>query len=158
MGVFWTTLLLCHLLPSLGHSLSCGTAEYQWPQQKPNRCCSKCEPGYRMTSRCPDGSRVTSCTPCHPPEYRDDHNNALTCKMCNRCGEEGQEVLKSCTSSQDTVCTCKPGYKCRDETCSQCDKSADVMMTTIKPQLQGKLLFEPHMKKERHLQEEYMVE
>uniref|UniRef100_F7D8E8 Tumor necrosis factor receptor superfamily member 4 n=1 Tax=Equus caballus TaxID=9796 RepID=F7D8E8_HORSE len=72
------------------------------------RCCQECDPGYGMESRCTQ-RKDTVCLPCKPGYYN-EATNYEACKPCTQCNQRsGSEPKQRCTSTQDTVCRCRPG-------------------------------------------------
>ncbi|XP_066528539.1 tumor necrosis factor receptor superfamily member 9a [Hoplias malabaricus] len=112
----WTlplTFSLLHL--RVGESNSC--ADWQL-HGRDDVCCLKCSPGHRMVSSC-GKDRNALCEPCGPNTFI---ANAPTKPFCDRCTQclHPQFVEKACTSSSDTVCGCKEGFRCGNKLCSYC--------------------------------------
>ncbi|KAF7387405.1 hypothetical protein HZH68_013082 [Vespula germanica] len=63
--------------------------------------CSRCGPGWGVTSRCVRG-RDTECAKCLPGTYS-PHHSTQPCWICSRCGP-GLYEAHPCTSKTDTVC------------------------------------------------------
>uniref|UniRef100_A0A8C2DYU3 Tumor necrosis factor receptor superfamily, member 9a n=1 Tax=Cyprinus carpio TaxID=7962 RepID=A0A8C2DYU3_CYPCA len=79
-------------------------------------CCKKCKPGNRRVENCGRDPQKL-CTPCGNGTYiNDDKPSCLRCTQCIG----NQFVRELCTSSKDTVCGCKKGYRCGNEKCSFC--------------------------------------
>ncbi|XP_057553306.1 tumor necrosis factor receptor superfamily member 1B isoform X2 [Hippopotamus amphibius kiboko] len=85
-------------------------------------CCSKCPPGYRVQSSCNQTSD-TVCVSCERSTYTQLWNLVPACFSCNsRCSSDQLET-QACTTEQNRVCTCKPGWYCtlgRQEGCRLC--------------------------------------
>ncbi|KAI4487877.1 hypothetical protein M0802_011765 [Mischocyttarus mexicanus] len=63
--------------------------------------CSRCGPGWGVTSRCIRG-RDTECAKCLPGTYS-PHHSTQPCWTCSRCGP-GLYEAHPCTYKTDTVC------------------------------------------------------
>uniref|UniRef100_A0A8C8ZSL8 Tumor necrosis factor receptor superfamily member 4 n=1 Tax=Prolemur simus TaxID=1328070 RepID=A0A8C8ZSL8_PROSS len=99
-----SALLLLGLLLGAAAGLNCAGDTYPHG----GRCCSECQPGHGMVSRC-DHSRDTVCRPCEPGFYNEAVNYE-PCKPCTLCNQgSGSEPGQRCTATQDTVCRCRPG-------------------------------------------------
>ncbi|XP_023119552.3 tumor necrosis factor receptor superfamily member 6 [Amphiprion ocellaris] len=102
-----------------GLSLSCTDQQYSWPSKMPRLCCPKCEPGTSMAGRSED-TCDKKCEPCEGNQFMDSYNVEMDCNDCRKCDQPNMEVKTRCNSTQDTVCSCLPGYRCTDEPCSMC--------------------------------------
>ncbi|KAF7461862.1 tumor necrosis factor receptor superfamily member 14 [Marmota monax] len=83
-------------------------------------CCPKCSPGYHVKQACSELTG-TVCLPC-PPETHTAHPNGLSqCLPCRVCDPAlGLDTRQKCSSMQDTVCGCRPGYFCEAEDREHC--------------------------------------
>ncbi|OBS66573.1 hypothetical protein A6R68_04905 [Neotoma lepida] len=105
-----TALLLLGLTLGVAARLKC--VEDTYPNG--HRCCHECQPGNGMVSRC-DGTRDTVCHPCEPGFYNEAVNYE-NCKQCTQCNQRsGSELKQNCTSTQDTICQCRPGTQPRQD-------------------------------------------
>ncbi|KAG1961141.1 tumor necrosis factor receptor superfamily member 9a [Pimephales promelas] len=87
-----------------------------WAMSGSDVCCNKCKPGNRLVNRC--GSVPEQlCIPCEPDTYTISFE--FFCLRCTQCTGK-QITLKPCTISSNTVCGCKPGYRCGNDECSFC--------------------------------------
>ncbi|MCI4387291.1 hypothetical protein PGIGA_G00072480 [Pangasianodon gigas] len=82
-------------------------------------CCTKCNPGNRLVEQCGRDLKKL-CTPCEPNTYT-DLPASLHCRRCTQCVDPKVQ-LKPCNASADTVCGCKPGFRCGDQQCAFCVK------------------------------------
>ncbi|XP_017564082.1 tumor necrosis factor receptor superfamily member 9a [Pygocentrus nattereri] len=88
-----------------------------WLSSEVGICCQACHPGNRLVEKCgPD--RFQLCKPCDPGTF----TTSPLKKFCNRCTQciGPRVVVKNCTPSSDTVCDCKPGFRCGNSQCSYC--------------------------------------
>ncbi|XP_023578933.1 tumor necrosis factor receptor superfamily member 11A isoform X4 [Octodon degus] len=96
-------LALCVLLASLQGTFQATprcTSDRHY--EHAGRCCSKCEPGKYMSSKCTTTSDSV-CLPCGPDEYLDTWNEEDKCLL--------HKVCDTVQLNTDTVCkTCPPGY------------------------------------------------
>ncbi|XP_053137340.1 tumor necrosis factor receptor superfamily member 4 [Hemicordylus capensis] len=89
----------------LGSPLSCG--QNQYPRY--SKCCNKCPPGWEMKERCKPKAD-TRCEPCPKQRYSENFGSS-DCKPCTVCfAERGLEKVKKCSSTSNTICTCRAGY------------------------------------------------
>ncbi|KAI4563083.1 hypothetical protein MJT46_010692 [Ovis ammon polii x Ovis aries] len=99
---------------------SCRQQEFY--NQKIQMCCSKCPPGYRVQSLC-NTTSDTVCASCESSTYTQLWNLVTACFSCNsRCSSDQVET-QACTTKQNRICTCKPGWYCtlgRQEGCRLC--------------------------------------
>ncbi|KAK7132484.1 hypothetical protein R3I93_018879 [Phoxinus phoxinus] len=87
-----------------------------WTISGSDVCCNKCKPGNRLVERCGRDPQ-TLCSPCDPDTYTTSFT--FFCLRCTQC--TGKQFTRTpCTISSDTVCGCKPGYRCGDDKCSFC--------------------------------------
>nr|XP_015193332.1 PREDICTED: tumor necrosis factor receptor superfamily member 14-like isoform X2 [Lepisosteus oculatus] len=106
---------------------------YLWNVQNEKKCCRKCQPGYFMKSRCQQGAD-TQCVQCQDGHYNKHYNIKFNCETCTNCNQEHFMYQSLCTRIKNSVCTCKPGYECQDNSCSRCieQKTASVNSATAK--------------------------
>ncbi|XP_023694352.1 hematopoietic death receptor isoform X2 [Paramormyrops kingsleyae] len=87
-----------------------------------NHCCLNCPAGEYVKEQCTAHLARGTCEPC-PHETFTEHGNGLTqCLPCKKCHID-EDMIKSCTSTQNTECQCKPGLFCvPDQACEVCKK------------------------------------
>ncbi|KAB0376724.1 hypothetical protein FD755_011168 [Muntiacus reevesi] len=99
---------------------SCRQQEFY--NQKIQMCCSKCPPGYRVQSPC-NTTSDTVCASCESSTFTQLWNLVTACFSCNsRCSSDQVET-QACTTKQNRICTCRPGWYCtlgRQEGCRLC--------------------------------------
>lgn len=66
---------------------------------------------YAAGMGCVPGTFVsnTGCPRCPNGTFSDKHN-VTKCSQCDRCFGKHNEIVKSCTSSSNTECSCQSGY------------------------------------------------
>ncbi|XP_031422492.1 tumor necrosis factor receptor superfamily member 9a [Clupea harengus] len=80
-------------------------------------CCKECHTGNRRVDKCGiDPEKL--CTPCKNGTYTKT-KSAWSCDRCNQCVDP-QIELKPCHGTTDTVCGCKPEYRCFKPDCLMC--------------------------------------
>ncbi|XP_043972837.1 CD27 antigen [Gambusia affinis] len=132
---------LCCLMFSLLWSLSfsssglqCNDKQYEWPVGNPEKCCPMCEPGHRYIKRLGVGKDCKiQCDPCDENRYMDIYNKENNCNVCDVCIKENFEVVSNCTRTQNTVCKCRAGYRCKDASCTFCDPVPTTTQPTPPP-------------------------
>ncbi|KAI4889944.1 hypothetical protein NFI96_015106 [Prochilodus magdalenae] len=85
-----------------------------------NLCCSKCKPGSHLVEKC-SKERDTVCMDCEEGTFSEAmtfHSNCFACRTCSQY--KGLRYNKTCTSSSDAVCECKPGYYCNLHESGRC--------------------------------------
>ncbi|KAF3692074.1 Tumor necrosis factor receptor superfamily member 5 [Channa argus] len=87
---------------------------------KNGRCCNRCSAGKYVKEDCND-TQQTRCAECARDQYTATKNGANRCQKCDECSSDNkQEKLKDCTSTENTVCGCIPGFYCNNEKCDHC--------------------------------------
>ncbi|QHR78476.1 tumor necrosis factor receptor-like protein [Lymphocystis disease virus 4] len=99
--------------------------EYIDPQGKIQMLnCTFCPAGTKLVSYCTPQSK-SICEPCQPGTYSEYQNYAPNCRSCRKC-KHPQEMINSCTLTNNTVCQCKEGYYKKTysygEQCLRCTK------------------------------------
>ncbi|XP_035293423.1 tumor necrosis factor receptor superfamily member 14 [Cricetulus griseus] len=86
-------------------------------------CCPMCNPGYHVKQACSERTG-TVCAPCPPQTYTAHANGLSKCLSCGVCDPDmGLVTWRECSSREDTVCRCIPGYFCETQDgdhCSTC--------------------------------------
>ncbi|XP_037059148.1 tumor necrosis factor receptor superfamily member 14 isoform X2 [Peromyscus leucopus] len=113
-GVFLLNVLCCFSVQPV-----CREEEYSVGDE----CCPMCNPGYYVKQACSEQTG-TVCAPC-PPQTHTAHANGLSeCLSCGVCDPDmGLVTWRECSSREDTVCRCSPGYFCETQEgdhCSTC--------------------------------------
>ncbi|XP_032088000.1 tumor necrosis factor receptor superfamily member 14 isoform X2 [Thamnophis elegans] len=111
--------LMIHLL-FLPDTWSCESWEYSIGGE----CCPKCDPGLRVLTHC-TRSTNTVCVPCNPGWFMDHPNGLTMCLKCRQCSPGNHmQVKERCHYSQNTKCTCQPGFFCsyqlEEDSCDIC--------------------------------------
>ncbi|XP_064802326.1 uncharacterized protein LOC135520593 isoform X2 [Oncorhynchus masou masou] len=126
MHLFWWITHIFLSLPSLlslVQSLTCNEKQYAWPLHVSQWCCDKCPPGQHMVGRCTGQNSPTQCTNCTSGYYSDSYNFNIGCKSCDGCSMSELQYVSRCSTKQNDVCSCKPGYRCRGSgTCLDCEE------------------------------------
>ncbi|KAM9343479.1 tumor necrosis factor receptor superfamily member 9a [Pholidichthys leucotaenia] len=91
----------------------------KWRPQGDDVCCDICYPGNRLVTEC-GPNPASLCKPCESGTYTTNPKN----KACTRCsGCAGDKFhLENCTTTTDTKCGCKKGFRCGDDRCSYCEE------------------------------------
>ncbi|XP_036034538.1 LOW QUALITY PROTEIN: tumor necrosis factor receptor superfamily member 14 [Onychomys torridus] len=88
-----------------------------------DECCPMCNPGYHVKRACSEFTG-TVCAPCPPQTYTAHANGLSKCLSCGVCDPDvGLVTWRVCSSREDTVCRCSPGYFCETQEgdhCSTC--------------------------------------
>ena len=85
-------------------------------------CCSVCPAGTGVVEACLSG-RDTLCSPCDEGStYSSSQSHTERCKNCRVC-DENADLKSPCTTTNDTVCECRPGYYFEryEKICKKCD-------------------------------------
>ncbi|XP_074239393.1 tumor necrosis factor receptor superfamily member 11A [Saimiri boliviensis] len=118
-------LLLCELLARLQVALQIAppcTSERHY--ERLGRCCSKCEPGKYMSSRCTTNSDSV-CLPCGPEEYLDTWNEEDKCLLHKVCDTGKALVAVDIgNSTAPRRCTCTAGYHWSQD-CECCRRNTE---------------------------------
>ncbi|XP_006134960.2 tumor necrosis factor receptor superfamily member 10B-like [Pelodiscus sinensis] len=97
-------------------SHSCGDGEYLYYDY----CCKYCPAGTYVANHCKIPHTEGVCSHCRDGEDYTAHANGLDeCMPCKLCKED-QVTVRTCTSTSDTECQCKPGYFCPTQGCEMC--------------------------------------
>uniref|UniRef100_A0A2K5QXJ9 Tumor necrosis factor receptor superfamily member 5 n=1 Tax=Cebus imitator TaxID=2715852 RepID=A0A2K5QXJ9_CEBIM len=118
-------LLLCALLARLQVALQIAppcTSERHY--ERLGRCCSKCEPGKYMSSKCTTNSDSV-CLPCGPDEYLDTWNEEDKCLLHKVCDTGKALVAVDIgNSTAPRRCTCTSGYHWSQD-CECCRRNTE---------------------------------
>ncbi|XP_053323553.1 tumor necrosis factor receptor superfamily member 11A [Spea bombifrons] len=86
------------------------TCDPETQYEHKGRCCSKCQPGEHMMSRCTSNTD-TDCRICGLNEYTSHWNDDIRCQLHVRCDDgKGLEVLYHGNRTSPRECVCKEGY------------------------------------------------
>nr|CCQ71731.1 tumor necrosis factor receptor 1 [Channa striata] len=87
-----------------------------------NICCLKCPAGTYATLACTISGGRSQCEDCDYGTYTEHANGLHQCFKCTQCRSD-QEIVRPCTTTQDTQCQCKPGWFCvPDQACEVCKR------------------------------------
>ncbi|KAK2837734.1 hypothetical protein Q5P01_014946 [Channa striata] len=87
-----------------------------------NICCLKCPAGTYATLACTISGGRSQCEDCDYGTYTEHANGLHQCFKCTQCRSD-QEIVRPCTTTQDTQCQCKPGWFCDpDQACEVCKR------------------------------------
>ncbi|XP_051027073.1 tumor necrosis factor receptor superfamily member 14 [Acomys russatus] len=85
-----------------------------------DECCPMCNPGYHVKRAC-SVETGTVCAPCPPETYTAHANGLSMCLPCGVCDPDMNLVTwQECSSRNDTVCRCSPGYFCKTQEGDHC--------------------------------------
>ncbi|CAO2590227.1 Tumor necrosis factor receptor superfamily member 14 [Lemmus lemmus] len=111
---------LLNFLPCVSGEPLCKEEEFPVGDQ----CCPLCSPGYYVKLAC---SKWTGrvCAPCPPQTYTAHANGLSECLSCGVCDPDmGLVTWRECSSREDTVCRCSPGYFCEAQEGDHCPTSS----------------------------------
>ncbi|XP_026645808.1 tumor necrosis factor receptor superfamily member 14 [Microtus ochrogaster] len=95
-----------------------------------DHCCPMCNPGYYVKRACSNWTGIV-CAPCPPQTYTAHANGLSKCLSCGACDPDmGLVTWRECSSREDTVCRCIPGYFCETQEgdhCSTCNYFQDTV-------------------------------
>ncbi|XP_057702489.1 tumor necrosis factor receptor superfamily member 5-like isoform X2 [Corythoichthys intestinalis] len=83
------------------------------------KCCELCPPGEYLKEFCTETTE-TVCQPCPDNSFSGQHNAFDRCEECQACQGAYQEREKKCSPTTNAKCSCRPGFLCFDDACSQC--------------------------------------
>uniref|UniRef100_UPI003AAF2779 hematopoietic death receptor isoform X1 n=1 Tax=Centroberyx gerrardi TaxID=166262 RepID=UPI003AAF2779 len=87
-----------------------------------NICCLNCPAGTYVKSPCTRAREKGKCEECDYGTHTEHANGLQQCLKCTKCRPD-QEIVRLCTSTQDTECQCKLGWFCvPDQACEVCKK------------------------------------
>ncbi|XP_025752830.1 tumor necrosis factor receptor superfamily member 10B isoform X2 [Oreochromis niloticus] len=93
-----------------------------------NLCCLNCKAGTYVKSPCTVDGERGQCEECDYDTYIKHDNELRFCLKCTRCRPD-EEIVSSCTHTEDTKCQCKPGRFCDPnqacEVCLKCSRCAE---------------------------------
>ncbi|KAM9723889.1 tumor necrosis factor receptor superfamily member 19 [Menidia menidia] len=89
-----------------------------------------CLPGQHMVRRQSENCEI-ECVTCKGNRFSASHNVEQSCFVCETCEKPNMELKTNCTATSNAVCTCKAGFKCSDQVCTECVPTPP----TIKPDL-----------------------
>ncbi|XP_029359996.1 tumor necrosis factor receptor superfamily member 5-like [Echeneis naucrates] len=111
-------------------SIECNKTQYSWPVNNPTLCCNMCQPGQRMVRRNTKSCEIT-CKACEGDRYTEFSNLEMSCHICKTCKNSNMEYKLHCNATHNAVCRCKDGYKCEDQSCTQCVPASDTTTPTL---------------------------
>uniref|UniRef100_A0A3B1K572 Hematopoietic death receptor n=1 Tax=Astyanax mexicanus TaxID=7994 RepID=A0A3B1K572_ASTMX len=95
-------------------------------------CCLNCPAGTYVKQHCTSDSQRGVCEPCDFGLYTEHENGLSECLHCTKCRSD-QDLVKQCSSSQNSRCQCKKGYFCLPDqaceickTCAKCGEGEEV--------------------------------
>uniref|UniRef100_A0A1A7YWD3 Tumor necrosis factor receptor superfamily, member a n=1 Tax=Iconisemion striatum TaxID=60296 RepID=A0A1A7YWD3_9TELE len=88
-------------------------------------CCLNCPAGNFVQKSCERDEEKGMCVSCENGQTYTEHSNGMDrCLPCTHCRLDETET-KSCTTTSDTRCQCKPGTFCvPDQACEVCKRCA----------------------------------
>ncbi|XP_060893325.1 hematopoietic death receptor isoform X2 [Labrus mixtus] len=96
-------------------------------------CCLNCPAGYRMISPCTENEKKGRCEKCDDGRFTEHSNGLKQCFKCTQCRPD-QDILKTCSHTQNTECQCRSGGFCAPDQacevckkCSRCDKDEETV-------------------------------
>lgn len=112
------------MLYSLGFVFNCNDQQVSIKGQ----CCDSCQPGYRLEKFCTEHQQ-TVCKPCEVGFFSEKHSIFDLCEECDSCE---QEYAEKCTATANAKCSCRPGFLCSNNICSECEKDKCVSGEKLK--------------------------
>eukprot|EP00079_Xenopus_tropicalis_P026862 XP_012820885.1 PREDICTED: tumor necrosis factor receptor superfamily member 11A [Xenopus tropicalis] len=110
MGSVGLFLLNCVILCACSQLLQQLQCDPEKQYESNGRCCSKCQPGFYMTSKC-TASKNTTCNPCGPNEYMSSWNDDYKCISHHICDSgKALKVAFRGNSTSPRKCVCEKGY------------------------------------------------
>ncbi|KAF3823898.1 hypothetical protein GH733_006902 [Mirounga leonina] len=93
-------------------------------------CCQPCPPGTRKEGDCKSQEGKPDCAHCQEgEEFTDKEHFSDKCRRCGICdGEQGLEVERNCTPTQNTKCRCKPNFFCNVSECEHCTPCTTIQL------------------------------
>ncbi|XP_061109375.1 uncharacterized protein cd27 isoform X2 [Conger conger] len=128
-GVLLTLFLSFHFL--LCHSQNC---DRNTQYERDGRMCCMCKPGERLKKHC-TASSPTSCERCEQGFYSKQYDTEFTCRKCHDCSMIHLKYTRHCSGTDNAVCECKPGYRCKAQPCLSCEEIPTLVVeknTTIR--------------------------
>ncbi|XP_032374695.1 tumor necrosis factor receptor superfamily member 26 isoform X2 [Etheostoma spectabile] len=122
--LFAFTLLVSLSFLSAVLSISCNERQYDWPMEQPYLCCDKCPPGKHMVRRSYTTCEI-ECQSCTRDLFNEKYNVQFTCDFCENCDKPNMEYSSHCNATHNAVCRCKAGYRCKEQSCKQCEPIPD---------------------------------
>ncbi|KAM9827604.1 uncharacterized protein tnfrsf11a [Neosynchiropus ocellatus] len=115
----WITLILVslHAQSAESKSLQCDDTQYS----KGNRCCNKCEPGFRVYSHC-DDSQQTKCMKCARGEYQPTWTQETRCLQHKFCDTGKGFMSRPENLVAEEPCRCVPNFQCSLINCEYCEQ------------------------------------
>ncbi|XP_034724743.1 tumor necrosis factor receptor superfamily member 5-like [Etheostoma cragini] len=82
------------------------------------QCCDLCSPGTYLKDYCTKHQQ-TVCSPCEEGYFSDRRNMFDRCEECRSCQ---QEYTLKCTPTTNANCSCRSGFLCSNNVCSECEE------------------------------------
>ncbi|NXG55459.1 TNR5 factor, partial [Hemiprocne comata] len=99
-----------------GDAVSCSDKQYEHK----GRCCNRCQPGQRLVSEC-NGTEHSVCAPCESGRYQQSWTKERHCAPHDICEDNTGLIVKTQgNATHNTVCQCRPGMHCSDNSCQTC--------------------------------------
>ncbi|XP_026188508.1 tumor necrosis factor receptor superfamily member 9a [Mastacembelus armatus] len=108
-----------------GYLFSLGRTEtgcMKWVPSGDDVCCEACHPGNRLVKKCGPNPKEL-CKPCERKTFT-VIPAAISCTPCRQC-IGALVTVKNCTATSNTICSCKEGLICGDDSCSFCTEKCD---------------------------------
>ncbi|KAA8593353.1 hypothetical protein FQN60_009469 [Etheostoma spectabile] len=83
------------------------------------QCCDLCSPGTYLKDYCTKHQQ-TVCSPCEEGYFSDRRNMFDRCEECRSCQ---QEYTVKCTLTTNANCSCRSGFLCSNNVCSECEEN-----------------------------------
>ncbi|XP_017265396.1 tumor necrosis factor receptor superfamily member 6B [Kryptolebias marmoratus] len=109
-----TVLILLHGVTSASEPAP--TYSHQDPFTGQTLMCDRCPPGTHLAAHC-TATTPTKCSPCRSDHFTELWNYLSRCLYCNNICTQNQEVDIECSSVNNRVCRCKPGFHMIDDFC-----------------------------------------
>lgn len=115
----WITCVLVslHAQSAESKSLQCNDTQYS----KGNRCCNKCEPGFRVYAHCND-SQQTKCVKCARGEYQPAWTQEGRCLQHKFCDTGKGFMPRPENLVAEEPCRCVPNFQCSPINCEYCEQ------------------------------------
>ncbi|XP_031157380.2 CD27 antigen-like [Sander lucioperca] len=92
------------------------------------QCCDLCSPGTYLKDYC-TAHQQTVCSPCEEGYFSDRRSMFDRCEKCRSCQ---QEYTVKCTLTTNANCSCRSGFLCSNNECSECEENKCVTGEKLK--------------------------